>query len=292
MRRAFPLAALLAFGAVGASSSTAAADARVREVWYDPAAVLQVPVRRGVVTHIVLDAGERITEVAAGVGADCAKAEASWCVAAEAGGHHVFVKPRSTAEGSNNLAVVTDRRAYAIELVPLADEDRRPAVYRLTIRSIAPAAPARITALAPSIAASAPQARAEAFAPASRPSGKGEADRTAPPRVVNSRYSVAEAPRSSDIVPTLVFDDGRFTYFRLPGNVDLPAVFHVGPDGAESVVNTRMEGDLLVADRVSRQLVLRAGDSAVGVWNEAFDTEGRPPVDGTAVPSLVREDRR
>ena len=106
-----------------------------------------------------------------------------------------------------------------------------------------------------------------------------------PPRreLVNSNYSIAEGAGSQDIVPTLVFDDGRFTYFRFPNNREVPAVFHVLGDGSETLVNARMEDDLLVVDRVSRRLMLRAGSAVVGVWNEAFDLDGLPPTDGTTV---------
>src|SRR6201999_3989114 len=81
----------------------------------------------------------------------------------------------------------------------------------------------------------------------------------AAPAVLNSDYSLAEGSASDEIVPTLVFDDGRFTYLRFPGNREIPAVFHVLGDGSETLVNTRMEDDLLVVDRVARHLMLRAG---------------------------------
>jgi type IV secretion system protein VirB9 len=49
-----------------------------------------------------------------------------------------------------------------------------------------------------------------------------------------------------------------------------------------------MEDDLLVVDRVSRRLMLRAGSAVVGVWNEAFDLDGVPPDLGTTVPGVQR----
>ena len=110
----------------------------------------------------------------------------------------------------------------------------------------------------------------------------------AKPQVMNTQYSVAEGAGSQDIVPTLVFDDGRFTYLRFPGNREIPAVFHVLGDGGETLVNARMEDDLLVVDRVSRRLMLRAGSAVVGLWNEAFDLEGKPPGEGTTVPGVQR----
>ena len=59
-------------------------------------------------------------------------------------------------------------------------------------------------------------------------------------------------------------------------------------DGTETLVNTRMEDDLLVVDRVSRRLTLRAGSAVVGIWNDAFDLDGVPPEDGTTVPGVAR----
>ncbi len=113
----------------------------------------------------------------------------------------------------------------------------------------------------------------------------------AAPTVVNTEYSIAAGKTSEDIVPTLVFDDGRFTYFRFPGQREVPAVFHVQGDGSEALVNTRMEGDLLVVDRVSRRLMLRAGAAVVGVWNEGFDLDGVPLNQGTTVSGVERSIR-
>jgi type IV secretion system protein VirB9 len=110
----------------------------------------------------------------------------------------------------------------------------------------------------------------------------------AKPTVMNTQYSLAEGAGSQDIVPTLVYDDGRFTYLRFPGNREIPAVFHVLGDGSETLVNARMEDDLLVVDRVSHRLMLRAGSSVVGIWNEAFDLEGVPAAGATTVPGVQR----
>ncbi|RYF59769.1 MAG: type IV secretion system protein VirB9, partial [Comamonadaceae bacterium] len=123
-----------------AAAAPEPADPRLREVVYDPRAVVTVPVKRGVVTLVVLDADESITEVAAGLGGDCAKAEATWCVAAQAGGRNLFVKAKSSANAANNLAVVTDRRTHAFRFVVLAEGDPKPPVYRLVVKAPSPAA--------------------------------------------------------------------------------------------------------------------------------------------------------
>ena len=252
------------------------ADPRLREVFYDPQAVVTVFVKRGVVTDVVLDANEAITDVASGLGADCAKPDSSWCVAAQPGGRHLFVKPKTTSGAPNNIAVVTDRRTHSFRFVVLGDRDARQPVYRLSVKVAAPPPSPSPPPLLPIAALLVDPAELvkERLTAASEP--------------VNSSYSIAEGKNSQDIVPTLVFDDGRFTYLKFPNNREVPAVFHILPDGSETVVNARMEGDLLVADRVSRRLILRAGSAVVGIWNDAFDLDGVSPRNGTTVSGVDR----
>lgn len=265
----------------GRAAAQDAADPRLREVYYDPQSVVTVFVKRGVVTDIVLDPNEAITDVASGLGADCTKPDSSWCVAAQPGGRHLFVKPKSTAGAPNNIAVVTDRRTHSFRFVVLSDRDVRQPVYRLSVKVAAPLPP-------PSPPPSLPIAALLVDPAALSPAELVKERLTAAPQPVNSSYSIAEGKNSQDIVPTLVFDDGRFTYLKFPNNREVPAVFHVLPDGSETVVNARMEGDLLVADRVSRRLMLRAGSAVVGVWNDAFDLDGVAPRNGTTVSGVDR----
>jgi type IV secretion system protein VirB9 len=49
-----------------------------------------------------------------------------------------------------------------------------------------------------------------------------------------------------------------------------------------------MEDDVIVVHEVARRLVLRLGDEVVGLWNDAFDVDGVPPVDGTTVSGVKR----
>ena len=280
MRRAIGCAAAWIAFASGGVALAQGGDPRLREVTYDARAVVEIPVKRGVVTDIVLGADEGITDVASGLGADCAKVEDVWCVAAKAGGRHLFVKPKSGATAPNTLAVITEKRLHSFTLVVLADGDARPPAYRLNIRAASAVA-----------ARPAPESHDPTLLPASTSIAAETpiAERLqAPPQVVNSSYSIAEGTASGDIVPTLVFDDGRFTYLRFPGNREVPAVFEVRADASESFTNARMEGDLLVVDRVGRQFVLRSGTAVVAVWNDAFDIEGAPPSHGTTVPGVER----
>ncbi|RJP62608.1 MAG: type IV secretion system protein VirB9 [Comamonadaceae bacterium] len=267
-----------------AQTNAKPADPRLRDVVYDPLAVVTVPVKRGMVTLVVFDQDEVITEVAVGQGGDCSKADAVWCVAAQPGGRTLFVKAKSGADAPNNLAVVTDRRTHALRFMVLPDNDRQQPVYRLSVKAPVQARPASRLALQDLAALSA----LPPVPPAPTPQQLVSERLQAKPTVMNSQYSLAEGAGSQDIVPTLVYDDGRFTYLRFPGNREVPAVFHVLGDGSETLVNARMEDDLLVVDRVSRRLMLRAGSAVVGIWNEAFDLEGATAEGATTVPGVHR----
>lgn len=283
LRVAFVLAIGTAVSAGALAAEARSTDPRLREIAYDPAAVVTVPVKRGTVTLVVLGTDETISEVASGLGSDCSKADAAWCIAAQPGGRHLYVKPKGSAGTPNNLAVVTDRRTHAFRFVVLPDGDTRQPVYRLVVKAPAVRPSSRLALQGMSVLPAVPP-----VPPPPSPQEVVSERLQAKPVVLNSAYSVAEGRASEDIVPTLVFDDGRFTYFRFPGNREVPAVFHVLGDGSETLVNARMEDDLLVVDRVSRRLMLRAGSAVVGVWNEAFDRDGVAPGGGTTVPGVRR----
>lgn len=260
---------------------------RIREVTYDASRVIVVPVKRGVSTHVELEPGETIRFAASGVGSDCANPEHPWCVVATEGSGHIFAKPREGAGPANTLAVVTDRRSYSFEF-KLASPHQEP-VLRVIVR---PPRPLR-TGLDPQAQRQALARDAAAAVLASSPQAGEIVEKrlAAPPALVNAQYSVATGAASADIVPTVVFDDGRFTYLQFPNNLEIPAAFEAKPDGSESLVNLRMEGDYLVADRVCRRLMLRLGQAVVSVVNEAFDLDGRAPAQGTTTPGVERQVR-
>jgi type IV secretion system protein VirB9 len=269
-------------------------DPRLRELVYSKERLVSVLVRRGVVTHIEVDPGEHILYAASGVGSDCKSDTDSWCIEPVFGDHHVFVKPKSFASGINNLEVVTDRRAYSIQFTTLAVGDRRQPALRVTLT--APVDAGRLPA--PGVQDTTGQAGAPTPGPSDSAAAamtlRSAADQLVAlglrqaPTVVNTSYSIALGKKSQDIVPSMAFDDGRMTYIRFPGNRELPAVFQVAEDGGESMVNPRMEGDLLVVDRVARRLNLRLGNQVVALYNDAYDADGVPPVNGTTVPGVER----
>lgn len=74
------------------------------------------------------------------------------------------------------------------------------------------------------------------------------------------------------IAPSAIWDDGRFTYIQYADNRDLPAVYKINPDGSEMLVNSHMEEDVIVVHETAPKLVIRLGQSVLGVENKGYKT--------------------
>jgi type IV secretion system protein VirB9 len=237
-------------------------DSRVRQVVYRPDEVVRIDAQRGFASHIALDPHEQILVVAPGD-------RDGWQVVANRGDHDVWLKPQLAAHDTN-LEIRTDRRSYSFDLMVLPlkakfgnDEE----VYRVTF----------------------------SYPDEVQDKARADADRTLveqrlvqPPAVRNARYSMQIMPHSDDIAPVAAWDDGRFTYLRIPNNRRIPAIFRVAEDGSESVVDRHMEGDVIVIHELAQRFVLRLADEAVGIWNDAYDMDGVQPKDGTTVTGVKR----
>ena len=269
----------------------AGTDPHIRHVWYSKDDVTVIEVQRGAATRIVLADDEKIVKdgIATGFPSDCSKKNLEWCVRADVGTSHVYVKPKDGAT-HNNLELKTDLHDYSFAFRVLPDPPpvgkSKPAakrlmtnlpMYRVIFRY-----PTRMPPLAVSLART---------AMADEWSTLTERLERARPMPRNWRYTMQTVAGSSDIVPSLIFDDGRFTYFRFPSNREIPTIYAVSPQGEESRVNFHMDaadGSLVVVEKMGRRFVLRLGTSAVGIWSDAFDPNGVPPSDGTTVSGVVR----
>lgn len=187
------------------------------------------------VTDIALQAGERLTAVAAG---DTVR----WIVGDTTSGSgantrtHILVKP--SAPGlKTNLVITTDRR-----------------VYHLALESTERTAMAALSWTYPADALIAIE-RATVDAEAQRPIAEGLAlDR------LNFNYRITgDSPAWR---PLRVFDDGRQTFIAFPAAIgvgEAPPLFVTGPKGEAQLVNYRMRGDYYVVDRLFDATELRLG---------------------------------
>ena len=268
-------------------------DTRVRFVTFKKDEVTVVNVRRGNVTRIVLADDEKIAVAATGFPADCSKDELEWCLRADMGTNQIWVKPKDKAT-FNNLELKTDKRDYSFEfkvLPNLSDLNRKKKsmakeaetdpMFRVIFRY-----PVQIPPMSDLIAFNTASLKAAEQAKEQALFDMKLA--TAKPVPRNWQYSMQIMEDSDEIAPSLVFDDGRFTYFCFPANREVPTLYYISPTGEESRINYHMEGDLVVAQRMGRRFVLRLGQAVVGVWNDAYDPDGVATKDGTTIDGIVR----
>ena len=91
--------------------------------------------------------------------------------------------------------------------------------------------------------------------------------------IYNFNYEYTGEPR---IAPLKVFDNGEFTYFQFATkSAELPAIFAVDSEGFESLLNFRVAGDYIVAERVGSQFTLRNGSEIVCVYNSNLFKSGK-----------------
>jgi type IV secretion system protein VirB9 len=205
-------------------------DPRIHVVMYDPDQVVELHGVLGYQLSLEFDPQERIENVAIGD-------SLGWQVTPNRKANLLFVKPMAHRPDTN-MSVVTNLRRYNFQLSVRG---------KTALRSI----PFSVRFLYP------PPMLAMVEAPPP----------PAPPVDRNHAYSYQG---SSKTLPARLFDDGQATYFAFADQEDLPAVFAVEPDGAESVVNSHMRDGYVVVDRIARGFVLRRGTEVARVFNDAY----------------------
>lgn len=234
-------------------------DTRLIQYHYDPDATYLVLAKPKAVTHLQFAVNEVIRSVAAGD-------TSSFELTPTKDRHHIFIKPKWD-DMETSMTVLTDRRTYQFVLrstgegkkwhqrvswiyasqmlLPLPESD-------VAQGDTAPAAPA--PARLPEPAQADPTAAA-ATSPAGVPGIKPD----------SLRFSY-EVSGDASFKPSVVFDDGRFTYYKLPQDIqELPALFAVINGNDYSLVNFEVKGQYLVAQRLMPQAVLKLGRAEVRI---------------------------
>lgn len=262
-----PVAAGPAKPAAASVSASPPRDGRIRGVDYDPDRVVSITGAARTATQVQFADDEVILHVAVG------DANA-WEVAAE--GSVLFIRPRTSAPPTN-LLVTTEvpggRRHYSFALSSRAGSGGSETPFVLRFRY-------------PTNALAAPKGALEAAI--ERRILELKLERGVVEGSRNLAYSVQG---SSELAPSEVSDNGRFTVLRFPGNQPMPAVYRVGPDRAEALVPFDVRGEFLVVHGVEAQLRLRRGGEVTCLYNEAFDPVGRNPGTGSAAADVERTDR-
>ena len=206
-------------------------DPHIQSVAYDPERVVLLRGVLGYQLMLQFAPDERLESVSVGD-------SLGWQVTPNRNANLLFLKPIER-NATTNMNVVTTQRRYAFELHVLP-KSAKSAATPYVVRFVYPAA-----------------AVAEALPRRPDP----------PPEERNSAYVVAGAAENR---PDRIFDDGRMTYFAWAPQASAPAIFAVGADGNESLVNSGVRGPYTVVELVARRFVLRNGKSVTTVVNQGF----------------------
>ena len=221
-------------------------DPRIRTIVYNPREVVTVVGQLGYQIVVSFGIGERIENISVGD-------SLGWQVTPNKKADLLFLKPLDRLP-STNMAIVTNLRRYNFELITTGASTRRAQTF--DIRFVYPN---------------------EELAAAAVAVSEAPISELTPPDNWNFAYSYAG---SKALVPARVFDDGRSTFFQWPDSVDTPAVFAVGSDGKEALVNHVSRGRYFVVEQLAGQFMLRSGAAATQVFNDAL----RIPEPGAAAP--------
>lgn len=279
-------------------------DTRIRLLDYKPNEVTHIRVQRGVVTRIVLAKDEQIRVAVVGLSSECGSQTDEWCISAAEGSNQIFVRPRDNAR-MNNMELHTSKRDYSFVFQVTSGavshgkrNDPQVPFFRVVFQyPESKPKPIALSQAERATVASNLLQRADATAAARVPQSVPKNHGMTPTQqlaaegveVRNSNYTKQVLPKGEDAEPTMVFDDGRFTYFEFPGAREIPAVFAHGSDGEPTRVNWHMTGPFVVVQRTARKFTLRVGDAVVGVFNEAFDPTGIDTPTATVSPDVQRD---
>jgi type IV secretion system protein VirB9 len=243
---------LAAWCAAGEATAQPMAAGRQVDVYeYVPDGVYPIRTALGITTQLELDPAEEILDFSTGF-------SSGWDLTRR--GNVFYLRPRGV-DVDTNMLVRTRTHAYIFELKVVAtdwtslEQVRRTGVqYKVAFRY-------------PADASFAP--------PAEEPVDRGQSVAMEKGRHYNFDYDVAARRAPAWLVPMNVYDDGRFTYLRMGTQAALPtgtfpAVFaRRRRAGEEFVVNTTVEGDVLVVHGTYPYLVVRHGREVVGLRRNA-----------------------
>ncbi len=217
----------------------------IQEYDYEPDHIYQVRTGLGITTQIELNRNEKVIDYSTGF-------SSGWDLTRR---DNVFYLKPKTVDVDTNLVIRTETHSYIFELKVVAtdwkalDQAKQAGVeYKISFKypnntefqSQVQAAPQLNTTL----------------------------DKN---RAYNFGYDYSTRTRQKWLIPTVVYDDGQFTYIKMTDMVavptgDFPAVFaREREDGDDFVVNTTVENNTIVVHGTYPYLVIRHGRNTVGL---------------------------
>ncbi|SAK83229.1 conjugal transfer protein TrbG/VirB9/CagX [Caballeronia fortuita] len=214
-------------------------DDRVKQVPYDPNQVYEVVGTYGYQTSIEFANDEVVKVVSLGD-------SIAWQTVPYQ--NRLFIKPVEP-NAATNLTVVTDKRTYYFKLT----SSKARTTQTFLVRFIYPNSASNMNS---TLGSSAGASRSDAHA-----------SNGIDPARLNIDYGTSGDKTAIPL--KRAFDDGQFTYFLFDQNAEIPSFYAVGPDGTESAVSPRREGQFMVVKRTASLFTLRNGTAHLCVQNNA-----------------------
>jgi type IV secretion system protein VirB9 len=251
--RLLAMLVLLAWPGAGLAAVTpqpGPGDPRIQVVPYVTGEVIELRATYGFEMTLEFDPGERLENIAIGD-------SAAWQITPSKRGDLLFIKPVKH-HAPTDMTVITSLRRYDFNLRAEVPGGGRAPIFgvRFEYPALAVHDAVVLKATPPTAPAPPPQ-----------------------PEAVGVRYSYEGSPA---LIPARVFDDGEFTYFKFSSNEDYPAIYVIGLDGKESVVNFSVRQGYIVVDKIAPGFVLRQGRLVAQVYNDAF--KGPAPTADSPTP--------
>lgn len=231
-------------------------DGRLRVLTYSANEIVPITLNVGFHLHLEFSPDERFVSLGAG---DTSVLD----VAAEE--NHLFLKPRQLS-GPSNMTILTTRHVYFFDYKVVA----HPSKGAEPIYSIRFSYPP---------------------VPRAADSGTTEAlnrQLSALPVATFQNYWYSGPP---SLRPSSAVDDGIQLRLTFPPQMELPTIYAANPDGAESLVNSHFEHDILVVHRLADRFVLRRGNDSACLVDRNDRGSQRRARSGTVLDQVDRHTR-
>lgn len=222
-------------------------DARVKSVIYNPKQVIKMIGHYGYSTHIEFSPLETVENIAMGD-------SDAWDIAPT--GNHIFLKPKAK-KAATNMTIITNKRVYNFDL----DAKKAFGSQYLNSNNMY----YQINFIYPDEIAQ---------------GQKNQEEATKLRHSLSNNHDVVPlnwnywSKGTAEIKPVKVFDDGRFTYMSFAQQSDMPAIYMLGDDDKESLINTSINPQsphTLIVQKVTQRMLLRSGNSIVLIVNQSYD---------------------
>jgi type IV secretion system protein VirB9 len=238
-------------------------DSRIKFVEYDAQNIVKLYVTKGIATQIEFEANEKILKAVYGE-------STSWIKSFE--DNYFFIKPTEHAKYSN-LFIQTNKRNYKFDLEACHTNCKGKEIYSLIFKY-----GKNKTAAEKFI-----ENTIDEKTKIKTMLKEGKAEN----RTTYKNYQYI-SKGNEEILPTSVYDNGKYTYFTFAKNKPIPNIYAV-IDNEETLTNSNVEQEYtIVVQQVNKDYVLRSGKKVLLIRNQNYNNIADNNLTNTISPFIQR----